>query len=338
MSELLSSDQRVVSLAQSVALERERFLDTVGALRPRLHQFCTRMTGSVFDGEDVVQDALAHAFFKLPTLKDAERLEAWLFRIAHNKAIDLLRQRRDTATFDDEEVVMGTTPEEQAENEADVTRALSQALTRLPPKERACLVLKDVLGYTLSETAGIADSTIAGVKAALHRARSKLADVEHSATTATLSGDELALLEAYVERFNRQDWPAVRELLQADARLELVGTVEARGAEFIASNYFLNYAALPWNWRFTVAEIDGRLAALMFKQSDDGWQAHALFQLTWSDGCVSGIRDYIHVPYILADANVREIGSSAELAKSRSESNGADSVGQKAPVNSQTAQ
>src|SRR3954462_15604158 len=69
------------------------FLETVTHLRPSLHRYCARMTGSVFDGEDVAQDALFQAYRKLDTFDDAQPLAPWLFRIAHNRCIDFLRRR-----------------------------------------------------------------------------------------------------------------------------------------------------------------------------------------------------------------------------------------------------
>src|SRR5215207_7662139 len=78
------------------------FLETVTHLRPSLHRYCARMTGSVFDGEDVVQDALFQAYRRLDTFDDTQPLAPWLFRIAHNRCIDLIRRRsaRDSAEAD----------------------------------------------------------------------------------------------------------------------------------------------------------------------------------------------------------------------------------------------
>src|SRR3989442_12775336 len=73
---------------------RKRFLAAVKDMRPRLHRFCTRMCGSVLDGEDLVQETLAQAFYSLSSLKDESRLEPWLFRIAHNKCVDFLRREK----------------------------------------------------------------------------------------------------------------------------------------------------------------------------------------------------------------------------------------------------
>ena len=69
------------------------FLETISALRPSLHRYCARMTGSVMDGEDVVQEALFEAYRKLDTFDESRPLKPWLFRIAHNRCIDFLRRR-----------------------------------------------------------------------------------------------------------------------------------------------------------------------------------------------------------------------------------------------------
>ena len=72
---------------------REELLAVAGELRPDLHRYCARIMGSVIDGEDVVQDALVRAFVALQDLEEAPQLRPWLFRIAHNRALDLLRSR-----------------------------------------------------------------------------------------------------------------------------------------------------------------------------------------------------------------------------------------------------
>src|SRR6266516_2040636 len=79
-------------LIGDLRLTRERFATLVAEIRPELHRYCTRMTGSVADGEDVVQDTLARAYYQLPELKELPPLRPWLFRIAHNRAIDHWRR------------------------------------------------------------------------------------------------------------------------------------------------------------------------------------------------------------------------------------------------------
>src|SRR5262249_3604243 len=144
------------------------FLETISTLRPSLHRYCARMTGSVMDGEDVVQDALFEAYRKLDKFDDSRPLKPWLFRIAHNRWIDCLRKRG--VRIEAETAVASSDVVEFSETTAlDVGDALEHLVISLPPMERACVLLKDVFDYSLQEIAELVDSTVGGVKAALHR-------------------------------------------------------------------------------------------------------------------------------------------------------------------------
>ena len=152
------------------------FLETITQLRPNLHRYCARMTGSVSDGEDVVQEALFTAYRKLDTFDDAQRLEPWLFRIAHNRCIDFLRRRGVREDAESEAEVPDSVAAVDPVGPA-LGRAVEHLVLTLPPKERACVLLKDVLDYSLEEIAALVDSTVGGVKAALNRGRAKLAEM-----------------------------------------------------------------------------------------------------------------------------------------------------------------
>src|SRR5213080_92204 len=89
---MMDSDQ-FVAVSGSVDARYVAFLETVSTLRPSLHRYCSRMTGSVLDGEDVVQEALFQAYRMLDGFDDSRPLAPWLFRIAHNRCIDFLRRR-----------------------------------------------------------------------------------------------------------------------------------------------------------------------------------------------------------------------------------------------------
>src|SRR5215469_12905614 len=113
------------------------FLETISTLRPSLHRYCARMTGSVMDGEDVVQEALFEAYRKLDNFDDSRPIKPWLFRIAHNRSIDFLRRRG----VRDEAEVVAAMPEavQPAEPLLGTGKAVEHLVMTLPPKERACV-------------------------------------------------------------------------------------------------------------------------------------------------------------------------------------------------------
>jgi RNA polymerase sigma-70 factor (ECF subfamily) len=266
-------------------------------LRPKLHRFCSRMVGSVLDGEDLVQETLAEAFIHLSSLRDATRLEPWLFRIAHHTCVDFIRRER-------RQIVLDAPAEPITEPSEPIDEPLAMFVGILPPKERAAVLLKDVLDYHLDEVAEIIESTVGGVKAALHRGRGKLRGADAEAPPPVrLDVSQRALLDAYVDRFTRRDWDGLRALIQADARLELVG-VAAGTMRDVGKNYFSNYLGLPVDWRFTVQAIDGEVIAVHERRIDGDWRAWSAIRLWWQDGKVARIRDYVHVDYLLTQALV----------------------------------
>jgi RNA polymerase sigma factor (sigma-70 family) len=157
-------------------VDQSEFLALVGDLRPELHRYCARLTGSVVDGEDVVQDSLASAFVALKTLEAAPSMRAWLFRIAHNRALDLLRSRALRATEPLE--AAAETPDSQAADPLEALmrqEALRTAVSRfvdLPTAQRSVVILKDILGHSLEDIAALLDTTVNAVKGHLARGRS----------------------------------------------------------------------------------------------------------------------------------------------------------------------
>jgi RNA polymerase sigma-70 factor (ECF subfamily) len=156
------------------SLQHEVLGRLMAELRPRLHRYCARMVGSAFDGEDVVQEALAKAAEALPAAGGIERPESWLFRIAHNAALDALRRRKRQAAVRSDIDLAGLA-DSSATADARVAAAASLAAFMRPPvAQRSSVVLMDVLGHSLAETAEILGVSIPAVKAALHRARARL--------------------------------------------------------------------------------------------------------------------------------------------------------------------
>ena len=146
----------------------------VRGLRPKLHRYCARMTGSAIDGEDVVQEALAKAFEALPAASPISSPEAWLFRIAHNAALDFLRRRaRLEAGRSDEDPDMVADPGSYTVSREAAAASL-HTFMQLTVSQRSTVILMDVLGYSLREVGAVLDVSIPSVKASLHRGRSQL--------------------------------------------------------------------------------------------------------------------------------------------------------------------
>jgi RNA polymerase sigma-70 factor, ECF subfamily len=275
------------------------FLETITQLRPRLHRYCSRMTGSVMDGEDVVQEALFHAYRKLDTFDDQRPLSPWLFRIAHNRCIDFLRRRgvrEEAEAFSMESDAVG--PVEPVG--PAVSQALEYLVSGLPPKERACVLLKDVFDYSLEEIAELVDSTVGGVKAALNRGRSKLESpsdrriVQPPATAETSS-----LVRRYVDGFNRRDWDELRKLIGADARLQVADRFAGKLTD---SPYFARYERQPIPWRMALGQLDGEAVILSLQRGPAGWEPKAVIRLNIVEHRIAGITDYSHCPWMLAAA------------------------------------
>src|SRR5262245_8261860 len=172
------SDTPSENLLARLEANRREFLALVENLRPDLHRYCARMTGSIMDGEDVVQDTLARAYYSLTDLESVNLLRPWLFRIAHNRALDFLRgqEYRRSEPIELAEQVEGDSalePDAALAREQAVRAAMSTFLA-LAPAQRASVILKDVLDYSLEEIAGLLDLTVPAVKAALFRGRTKL--------------------------------------------------------------------------------------------------------------------------------------------------------------------
>jgi RNA polymerase sigma-70 factor (ECF subfamily) len=275
------------------------FLETISTLRPSLHRYCARMTGSVMDGEDVVQEALFEAYRKLDQFDQNRPLKPWLFRIAHNRCIDFLRHRG----VRDEAEVAAAVPELTAPADPflGTGKAVEHLVLTLPPKERACILLKDVFDYSLEEIADLVDSTVGGVKTALNRARTKLAESSpHAKPARSVSPELKRVMQLYVERFNRRDWDGVRELVSADARLNVA---ERFAGRFSEAPYFFNYERWPWSWKLALGEVDGDPVVIVLRRGADTWTPHSAIRFEVASQRVERIVDYIHCPWVLSAAS-----------------------------------
>jgi RNA polymerase sigma-70 factor (ECF subfamily) len=287
------------------AAGRGSFDQLLAELRPKLHRYCARMTGSVVDGEDVLQETLVKAIEAFPGAGRIGNAEGWLFRIAHNAALDFLRRRaRQEAAHsgEDPDMIVDATDAIHARQAA---AASLSTFMRLPTAQRSSVVLMDVLGYSLEEISGVTDLSIPAVKAALHRGRARLRELAaepDDRPAPVLSEPERTRLAAYVDRFNARDFDAVRDMLADEVRLELVARTRLHGKKEV-STYLTRYAVAT-DWQFVPGLVDRRPAIIVRDPGDPSGKPAYFLLLGWTDVHVATIRDFRHARYVTDGAEI----------------------------------
>src|SRR5467141_1044802 len=272
-------------------------------MRPKLHRYCARMVGSVIDGEDVLQDALIKAVEALASVGPVGNPEGWLFRIAHNTALDFLRRRsRQEALRSGEEVDMIADPADTVSSR-QIASASLRTFMRLPVAQRSSVILMDVLGCSLQEICEVMDFSLPAVKAALHRGRAQLrelADEPEDRPQPKLSGADRDRLGAYVAHFNARDFDAIRAMIADDVRLDLVNKTRMNGKAEV-SRYFGNYSGIN-DWHLVPGLVEGRPAILVLDPNEPGSAPKYFMLLQWSADKVATIRDFRHAAYVIDGA------------------------------------
>ena len=279
-------------------------------IRPDLHRYCARLTGSVFDGEDIVQDALERALAALPEQPPGAGLKPWLFRIAHNRALDHLRARshRLGASLDEvAERADETTP--AADEELIRRETLALAISRfgeLPISQRSVVILKDVLDHSLQEIADLLDFSVAAVKAALHRGRLRLREQRAAGGPGPVAepspSPEIA---RYVALFNGHDWQALRNLLADDVRLNQSRRIRVGRDE--VGMFFTIYGRME-DWHLRPAWLEGREIVAVSAGADDPVPLYFM-EITWRSGMIPGIRDFRYHRYVVEGAEIVMAGA-----------------------------
>lgn len=276
-------------------MNAEDFEDRLRELRPRLHRYCARMTGSAVDGEDVLQDTLIKAVQARADGVKVDNLEGWLLRIAHNTSLDFLRRRsrhKIVPLFDD--------MEDAPLPEADIVAVGFQTFLQLPELQRCAVILKDVLGHSIEEIADIADCTPAAAKSALQRARvalRQLAQRPEDMRLPLMSDANRQKMASFVRFFQGGDFDAIRAMLADDVKLELVNRLKLEGREGIG-RYFTRYAQ-ETRWRFALGAIEGRPAMLVFDSVGRMEKPAHFVVLDWRGDEIGAIRDFLFAPYVL---------------------------------------
>jgi RNA polymerase sigma-70 factor (ECF subfamily) len=218
--------------------------------RRELTGYCYRMLGSAFDAEDAVQETLVRAWRGIDNFEGRSSLRSWLYRIATNVCLDTLggSQRRArpmdlgpawsasapvltslpeatwvTPVPDDRILAADGDPADVALARESIRLAFVTALQQLPPRQRAVLILREVLSWSAAEVADLLDTTTASVNSALQRARATLAttQADEGDPLRPLDEEQQALLGRYVEAFERYDLDALTALLREDARMTM---------------------------------------------------------------------------------------------------------------------
>ncbi|MDP3273986.1 MAG: sigma-70 family RNA polymerase sigma factor [Deltaproteobacteria bacterium] len=285
-------------IPEGLVRAREEFLSLVQSVRPELHRYCARLTGSVIDGEDIVQDTLAKALYALSLSPEVPVLRPWLFRIAHNTALDFLKRHshRLTDPSDDMDALVDPREVDPVHDPLALSLALRAFLT-LPVTQRCAVILKDVLDHTLEQCAVTMETSVPAVKAALVRGRAALRAGANEPPDAHEQARASEVLARYVALFNAGEWDGVRALVGEDCRLDLVGKSQRSGRA--VGMYFARYEREFVTLR--VGMLDGQLALGAYLEG-------AILPRYWvlvevRDGAVRAIRDYRYVSYIAEGAS-----------------------------------
>jgi RNA polymerase sigma-70 factor (TIGR02960 family) len=245
----------------------------VSPFRAELRAHCYRMLGSLDDAEDVVQEALVRAWRGLARFEDRGSVRPWLYKIATNRCLSLIESRGRRALPTDlgpetpvtETVWLQPWPSSEAHYLAreSVELAFVAALQHLGARQRAVLVLREVLGFSAREVADLLDTTVASVNSALQRARrtvdSLTPESSQQATLHALGEDAVQeLAERYTAAWERGDIAAIVAMLTEDAKFSMPPLTEwYQGHEAIGT--FLT-EPMSTSWRFLPTRANGQLA------------------------------------------------------------------------------
>jgi RNA polymerase sigma-70 factor (ECF subfamily) len=223
-------------LAQAQAGDERAFRAVVGPYRRALEVHCYRMLGSIHDAEDVVQDTLLRAWRSFTRFERRSSVETWLYRIATNACLDELekRPRREVEPYPDSRLEDADTsiadPAARYALHEGMELAFLTAIQRLPGRQRAVLILRDVLGWSAGEAAELLDTTVTAVNSALQRARATIEAEAPAHRVAPGRGFQRELLRRYVDAWERADMGALVKLLREDAVMTMPPQPDAVGA------------------------------------------------------------------------------------------------------------
>jgi RNA polymerase sigma-70 factor, ECF subfamily len=270
----------------------DEFVSSAEPFRRELLAHCYRMLGSTDEAEDAVQETYLRAWRSYDTFEGRSSLRSWLYRIATNACLTALDQRGRRALpsglggpAEDPDVPPSpaepgiawlepipdalVTPESEDPGELVAARewlrlALIASLQYLPPKQRAVLLLREVLGFPAAEVAGMLDTSTAAVKSTLQRARARLDEVGPAPERIVEPTEPraLELLGQYIAGFEKADTTALEKALRADAAIEMIGTRTWFSGRVTCLRYLAQVIGSEGDWRMTPTGANGQPAAI----------------------------------------------------------------------------
>jgi len=298
-----------------------RYVDFLTPFRPELYRYCRRLTGDVWDAEDLVQDTMVRGFGVLGHVhRTIDNPRGYLIRIATNLWVDAIR-RRTTETHalalegDEPRRDIGATPDTTA-----VRDAAARLMRMLAPQERAALVLKEVFEMSLEEIADMLGTSVGAVKAALHRGRTMLEE-SSGARPSHRPVPSAALVDRFVERLNASDLPGLLALMLDSATIDMPGNlVEVGRKQFESKGSWLWHAVhvhpdLPAEMRPPKfvnerATFKGEPMVLGFLEAGDAKLLMNVIRFEEHDGLIARIRAYDFSPELIQEVGA-ELGRAA---------------------------
>jgi RNA polymerase sigma-70 factor (ECF subfamily) len=305
-------------------IDHEKFAALTEPHRRELQAHCYRMMGSVHDAEDMVQETFLRAWRRRETSEGRAPLRAWLYKIATNVCLDALAKRprlmlpitRAAAAYPDDPIPASihepiwlepypdalldsneATPEGRYSTHESVTLAFIAALHLLPPRQRAVLILRDVLDWPAMETAVLLDMTVPAVKSALYRARVTLE--EHYQARA--GGEAFAALdpvaqqqlERYVRAWETADVDLLVSLLKAEATFSMPpipSWYRGRAAIRTLAGRTIFAGAAHGRWRLLPTRANWQPAFGLYRRAETGaYEAYGIQVVTFADGAIADI-------------------------------------------------
>jgi len=289
------------SVQRAVRGPWRRYIDRLEEYRPALHAYCWRLTGNVWDAEDLVQDTLLRVFSLLGKTDTAlDNPKAYLIRTATNLWIDgVRRSARERAALTVEPSEPAYAPPHQPVDSRPAAAAFFQSLH---PQERAAIVMKDVFDLSLEETAALLTTTVGAVKSALSRGRGRL---QGRKPAAGFDVPPKELVEQFMHALAAKDMSALKALCAEHVTVELVGGVELDSFEKAKTVFShahmvmprLGFGERPW-WK--LAEYEGEPIVVGFRTLDGVEGLNEIHRLEALDGQIVRVRTYCFCPETLA--------------------------------------